>query len=612
MNTSFLIGVSAANVVNFTTFAARASSSHLEKAGKRGWSNCLCDYFTRKSREEKRGTYKSREEGLSKCPQKDVFLRVNDYKQKRHAGQIIRDRTQGVAWLRNSICHCLGEMSLKEQVMEGVLTAFFLQLLYVFYLSPTSHVPGPWWARVTKIPLLVATFKGYRASFAHRLIEQYGPIVIIAPNQIHTSDEAAIKVIYDRKSIKTNFYANMGSWKGVKSTLGILDYDSASVTRSNLIQCFQSRNLDTLSEHIDSHIIDFVAAIRKHVKEGISTECLFWYRLLALDIVTDVLWGEQTELVTSASAGEINSLFLRRFHAFSKYNALRSFLPGLDLFVRLFGPKSWKQLRNDLTDLDLTAREALARWEASGRNKGHDKDVLSMLCNLNNHSNPSKRLPMSHIPAYLVEMLAAGSSTTSTTAALFCYEVASNPKFQSKLRKELINAFPDPGNIDMKTSQKLPLLRSAVRETMRVYPVIPGPLERYIGTAVSVQGKSIRPGTIASGSAYTQARLKEVFPDSEAWLPSRWLDGDEESLERMNQNWLPFGQGSRACPGSNLALNELHFMLAAVFRNFEAHPAEGKGQESYAGRRVPLFDHFTSAPKSGHIWVRFVEGTELC
>jgi cytochrome P450 len=439
-----------------------------------------------------------------------------------------------------------------------------LQLLYIFYFSQTAHIPGPWWARVSKIPLLVATFKGYRASFAHKLIEQYGPVVVIAPNQVHTSNEEAIKVIYNRKSIKTDFYANMGSWKGVKSTLGILDYDSASTTRTNLIQCFQNRNLDTLNEHIDSHIVDFVAAIRSHIKDGKATECLFWYRLLALDIVTDVLWGEQTELVTSATAGEINNLFLRRFHAFSKYNALRSFLPGLDLFVRTIGPKSWKQLRNDLSDLDLTARAALDRWEASGRNKGHEKDVLSMLCSLNNHSNPSKRLPMSHIPAYLVEMLAAGSSTTSTTAALFCYEVASNAEFQSKLRKEVFDAFPDPGNIDMKTAQKLPLLHAALQETMRVYPVIPGPLERYIGDSVSVDGKSLYPGTIASGSAYTQARLSEVFPDSEEWLPSRWLEADEESLERMNQNWLPFGQGSRACPGSNLALNETSKQVQSI------------------------------------------------
>ncbi|GAC95155.1 benzoate 4-monooxygenase cytochrome P450 [Pseudozyma hubeiensis SY62] len=491
------------------------------------------------------------------------------------------------------------------------------QAVYRLFLSPTASVPGPWWARLTSLPLLYATFKGYRSRFADDLLRKYNTtVVVIAPNQVHTSDEEAIKVIYDRKAVKTRFYANMGSWKGVKSTLGILDYPTASTTRNNLIKCFQNKNLDILSTNIDGHVRHFVDCIALQVRENKPVECLFWFRLLALDIVTDVLWAEQTNLLQDAAKGNVNSLFLRRFHAFSKYNALRSFIPGLDLFVTMFGNDTWKGYRRDLNDLDQTACAALQRWEKANANgqSSHERDVLSMLANLNDHSEASKRIRPNEIPAYLVEMLAAGSSTTSTTATLFCHEMALNPKLQQELHNVLRATFHDPNDIKLSVAQEIPLLRAAVRETMRFYPVIPGPLERRLGTDCPIRSAnlSLPKGVIASGAAFTQSRREDIFTRCNEFLPKRWLseddsDEDKARLARMTQNWIPFGTGARSCPGSNLALNELHLMLAAVIRRFRVSlPHENDGKPFVRGH-VPTHDHFTSAPQLGSVWLRFEE-----
>jgi len=489
-------------------------------------------------------------------------------------------------------------------------------VLHKLFFSPTAKVPGPWWARLTALPLLYATFKGHRSRFADDLLRRYNTsVVVIAPNQVHTSDEEAIKIIYDRKAVKTRFYANMGSWKGVKSTLGILDYPTASTTRNNLIKCFQNKNLDVLSENITQHVQEFVNCIDTQIKQDKPVECLFWFRLLALDIVTDVLWAEQTNLLKSANQGSVNNLFLRRFHAFSKYNALRSFIPGLDTFVVLFGNATWKGYRKDLNDLDLTACEALRRWEEAKKNgtkATHERDVLSMLASLNDHSDPAKRIKSNEIPAYLVEMLAAGSSTTSTTAALFCHEMALHPELQAELRDTLITAIPDPHNITLAVAQEIPLLRAALRETMRLYPVIPGPLERQLGSPCPIRSAnvSLPSGVIASGAAFTQCRREDIFPEPERWMPKRWIADESDSktkerLERMRQNWIPFGTGSRACPGSNLALNELHLMLAAVLRNFKIKLPDESDNKAFEPSHIPMHDHFTSAPKIGSIWLRF-------
>jgi hypothetical protein len=125
------------------------------------------------------------------------------------------------------------------------------------------------------------------------LLQKYGPVVVIAPDQIHTNDAVAMQSIYSRKSLKTPFYAGMGSWKGVTSTLGFVEYKDAAPTRNNLIQIFQNRNLATLVENISSHVMEFCQVLDEKLKTGQDVDGVIIFRLLALDIVTDVLWGER-------------------------------------------------------------------------------------------------------------------------------------------------------------------------------------------------------------------------------------------------------------------------------------------------------------------------------
>lgn len=395
---------------------------------------------------------------------------------------------------------------------------------------------------MSRLPLLWATFQRRRSEYAAKMIDRYGPIVIIAPDQVHTNDDNAMKIIYNRKSLKTRFYEIMGSWKGVKSTLGFVDYPSATPTRNNLIQCSQNRNLEKLVENMVSHIGEFQDLISKSVKNKTNVDGVVVFRLLALDIVTDVLWGEQQTL--SSQASDETPLFLQRFHAFSSWNALKSFIPALDTFVKFLGSTRLKQLCSDCHDLDITARDALARWVEHLESR-RNKDVLSMLQSMNEAEDPRKRIPSDHTPAYIVEMLAAGSST-SHTAAFVCYQLAKQPATLQALKSELRTTFPDYNAIDERKMLDLPLLDSVIRETMRIFPMIPGPLERHLGDWIEVNGLRVPPGVIVSTSVLDQGRLSDVYPDPGSWMPERWLN----ATDRMKLNWIPFGHGSRSCPTS--------------------------------------------------------------
>jgi cytochrome P450 len=466
------------------------------------------------------------------------------------------------------------------------------------------HIPGPFLSRATPFPLYWASFTASRSQYAHRLLKKYGPIVVIAPNQVHTNDENAMKVIYDRSSRKTHFYDDMGTYKGIRQILGHLEYTSAASARNNLLQCFQNKNLASLADVMESHVNTLTRLLHEQAKQTEEPiDCIFWFRLLTLDTVTDILWGDKTDLLSQATG--MGSDFLRKFHAFSKYGAMRAFIPGFETYVNWFGTTKYKTLRDDCYDLDSFAREALQKWNAGEVDK-HDRDVLSMLLAMRCTQDTSDHIPNEHLPAYMVEMMAAGSSTTSNTATVACWAVARDQEVQKKLRQELLFAFPNPDMIDMKQSLSLKYLECIVLETMRVWPVVPGPLERYLAHPITVNNHTIPAGIIASTAAYDQGHREDIFPDPEDFKPDRWLN----ATDRMKQNWIPFGYGSRACPGQNLGMTELKYFLGAIFRQFKCAIPAGHEND-----QLEMQDVFTASVvmSTGHgdekinqCWLKFV------
>jgi cytochrome P450 len=218
-----------------------------------------------------------------------------------------------------------------------------------------------------------------------------------------------------------------------------------------------------------------------------------------------------------------------------------------------------------------------------------------MLRSMGEQEDPLKRVPSDHLPAYIVEMLAAGSSTTSHTVAFACYLLARHPESQRRLREELFGVFPNVNLVEPKKMTDLPLLDGVLKETMRMYPMIPGPLERYLGKEIELDGQKIPPGVIASTSAYTQGRLQDVFPEPESWKPERWLNASK----KMESNWIPFRTGCRACPGANMAVTELKYMIGTIFRSFRSVIPPGHDQDV-----LELADIFAAGSRTGHCWLK--------
>ena len=64
--------------------------------------------------------------------------------------------------------------------------------------------------------------------------------------------------------------------------------------------------------------------------------------------------------------------------------------------------------------------------------------------------------------------------------------------------------------------------------------------------------------------AWTTHRDPDAFPDPDKFMPERWF----KATESMNELYMPFSKGTRACLGINLANMELKITCAALVARY--------------------------------------------
>ncbi|XP_042321522.1 cytochrome P450 11B, mitochondrial-like [Sceloporus undulatus] len=174
-----------------------------------------------------------------------------------------------------------------------------------------------------------------------------------------------------------------------------------------------------------------------------------------------------------------------------------------------------------------------------------------------------EEMPLDSIKANIIEFTAGGVDTTAVPLLFSLFELARNPSVQAAIREE-IKAVEKQGFGELsKVLNSLPLLKGAIKETLRLYPV--GiTVQRYLTQDVVLQNYSVPAGTLCQVGLYCLGRSPEVFSNPERYDPTRWLGKEDNNFKALS-----FGFGSRQCIGRRLAESEMMLFLMHVIRNFK-------------------------------------------
>jgi cytochrome P450 len=196
-------------------------------------------------------------------------------------------------------------------------------------------------------------------------------------------------------------------------------------------------------------------------------------------------------------------------------------------------------------------------------------DVFSAL--LLAEDEDGNRLTDREVRDELVTLLLAGHETTATGLAWTFDLVLHSPEVLAKAR------LGDDEYLD-----------AAVKEALRVRPVIPGVGRVVQGEPFRLNGYVIPPGIEINPSIRMIHRRADLYPDPAAFKPERFLGADAPDT----YTWLPFGGGTRRCLGASFALMEMRIVLARVLERAALSPADPEPEKVQ-------FRAITLSPRNG-------------
>jgi cytochrome P450 len=178
----------------------------------------------------------------------------------------------------------------------------------------------------------------------------------------------------------------------------------------------------------------------------------------------------------------------------------------------------------------------------------------------------------------------AGHETTANTTAWTLYLLSEQPELQEQAAAEAAAALAS--GIDADLPDRLPLLRSILEESLRLYPPVPR-FDREAVASDQLGGIEIEAGDLVSIWPWIVHRHKQLWEKPDEFLPSRFIDGSK----RHRFQYLPFGGGPRTCVGGRLAMAEALTILAIWLARWRFAPVPG--------REVRVSGMVTLRPKGG-------------
>jgi len=230
------------------------------------------------------------------------------------------------------------------------------------------------------------------------------------------------------------------------------------------------------------------------------------------------------------------------------FNALRLNIPGTP----------WAKFVRARAGIDALLLDMIARRRAQpGGN-----DVLDAL--IGAHDAEGNALSDEQIRDLCMTLLVTALNEPANMMTWMQYSLEKNPQVRDKLIEENQRVLGDrpPTMADLK---ELTYLDMVIKETLRLYPAIWISMRLAAGP-FSFGGYDFHAGTFVGLSRYLTHRMPEIFADPESFKPERFDPVHGE--KHPPYAYLPFGAGSRVCPGAGFAVMEGKVIMSRLLRRY--------------------------------------------
>ncbi|KAI8630307.1 cytochrome P450 [Xylariaceae sp. FL1651] len=471
------------------------------------------------------------------------------------------------------------------KILAAVIVVYWIASYCVVWYR-LRHISGPFLAQFSYFWLIGVSLQGKQAFYNRSVINKYGSLVRIGPNELLTDDPEVVRRMNAARSKygRSTWYHAMRLDPYADSLFTIMDTNAHDKLKAQLSFGYGGKENPNIEDGINLQIQHWADLIRR---KYLSTETEFkpmdFARLsnyFTLDVITKVAYGKEFGYIESES------------DIYDYIKTLQATVPKLALFGEvpffcdlLFSQTALKIIGPKITDktgigkLMAVAKEVVA--ERFGSDPKMRQDMLSSFLR---HGVLQRQAE-----AEVLFQIAAGADTTATALRSTMLLILSTPRVYRKLQAEIDSAVSESrvsAPIKFEEGKQLKYLQAVISEGMRLSnPITALFLKEVPPDGDTIAGHFVPGGTRLGLSISSITTNREIFgADAEVFRPERWLseslggtEGNERADAKNTRNLremaqavdMIFGYGRWACSGKPVAYMELNKIFVELLRNFE-------------------------------------------
>ncbi|KAI4863264.1 isotrichodermin C-15 hydroxylase [Hypoxylon rubiginosum] len=451
-----------------------------------------------------------------------------------------------------------------------------LRCFYLLYWHPLAKYPGPKLAAVSNAWYGWHWTSGKSPWAIARVLEKYGDVVRIAPNELVFITPQAQTDIYASHTKNLEHFVRTDWLDPGLPENGLtfeLDPVKHRMVAKKLSPAFSVNSIKAKEPTLHKYINYFIDKMKEIGGSKDGVELRTWTDWLAMDISADLAYSrEMHQMQQMKSSPLLDSLHGVNF--FMALNRTMKQFPLLGPFKYLFIPPSI------ITSLPkivaLNQQEAQKRIERRG--KTQHLDYFEQLLPADAPDPDKKELAFMEVMA--VQLLNGGYEPISSQFQCTLMFLLHQPESYRRVVKEIRDAFTSYDEITPETCAHLKYLHAALMETLRITVIGANGMPRTSPGAV-VDGHYIPKGVTVQYGHFALTRSPRYFHDGDSFRPERWLPADhphwDPAFARDHlEAFKPFSQGPRICPGMGAAWRQTRLFVAKVLWSLDAEAAPGQ------------------------------------
>lgn len=403
--------------------------------------------------------------------------------------------------------------------------------------------PGP------PLPRLVQGigFSLLRRQMVQRLARRYGSafrlnVPMFGPLVVVTDPRLAKQVFTSRPEVLGNIQPNLSRVLGPGSVFA-LDGDAHRARRLLLSPPFHGQNIKNYERIIEEETLAESATW----PQGTPFATLRPMNRITLNVILRAVFGAE-----GADLDELREII-------PPWVTLGSRLVALPTPKRTYGRYSpWGRLAAWRARYEIVV-DRLIEVVRADPDFDSRTDMLSLL--LRSSYEDGSAMSRGDIGDELLTFLAAGHETTASTLGWVFERISRDPQLLADLTAEA-----DTGGAALR--------QATIYELQRNRTVIDFAGRRVLAPSFTLGPWVLPRDSLVVVSIASIHDNAEQFPDADRFDPHRFLDTRPSTFA-----WVPFGGGTRRCPGATFANAEMDVVLRTVLRHFTIEPSVAPGEK---------------------------------